>query len=303
MSKNKTVFIFINGFGCNTSFQQNTIFDTEIIDKIEDVLKSMSTQKDDKYIVNDKVFSLNEIKKLTNKITKLKSNNIVYNLAYVLKSKYILNILNDLYLIYLTQIYNIDLDLQKVHILCDTSTVNQIKNITTHFCNLDRYSNRKSMNVEDNKYYEVSLNCVLDYLKHKKYTNIIVIGYSYGGATVSKIAKYLHNSNINKSLLSKLQMATVGSPYIPPYIKTNKIKLYHYVYKNDPAYTTCARIKDLSLYNNLFIMPSTNDSFNENDSFMKLINDKNRESHGKYNDIIKTIVKKNNTKIDINKLE
>ena len=303
MSKNKTVFLFINGFGCNTSFQQNIVFDTDIIDKIEDVLKSITTQNDNKYIVNDKVFSLNEIKKLTDKLSKLKSNDFTYNLVYLLQNKYVSNILNDLYLIYLIHIYNIKQDLQKVHVLCDPSTTNQLKNIGTHFCNFDRYSNRRSMNVEDNKYYEVSLNCVLDYLKDKKYNNIIVIGHSYGGATVSKIAKYLNNSNLPQTQLSKLQMATIGSVYIPPIKKTNKIKLFHYVNRNDPAYTKCARVIDTQLYPNLLIMKSTRSSFREDESFIKIFNEKNIGAHIEYNEVIKTIVEKNNTKIDINKLE
>ena len=303
MSKNKTVFIFINGLGCNTSFQQNIVFDTDIIDKIEDVLKNMTTQKDNKYIVNDNVFSLNEIKKLTDKLTTLRTNNITYSLVYLLKSKYILNILNDLYLIYLTRIYNIKQDFQKVHVLCDPSTKNQIKNIGKYFCNFDRYSNRTSMNVADNKYYENSLNCVVDYLKDKKYNNIIVIGHSYGGATVSKIAKYLNNSNLPQTQLAKLQMATIGSVYIPPIKKTNKIKLFHYVNRNDPAYTKCARIIDTQLYPNLFIMESTRSSFREDESFIKIFNEKNIGAHMEYNEVIKTIVEKNNTKIDINKLE
>jgi len=303
MSKNKTVFIFINGLGCNISFQQNIVFDPDIIDKIEDVLKNITVQKDSKYIVNDTVFSLDEIKKLTDKLTKLRTNNITYNLVYLLKTKYILNILNDLYLIYLTRIYNIRQDLEKVHVLCDPTTKNQLKNIGTYFCNFDRYSNRRSMNVEDNKYYETSLNCVLDYLKDKKYNNIIVIGHSYGGATVSKIAKYLNNSNLPQTQLAKLQMATIGSIYIPPIKKTNKIKLFHYVNRNDPAYTKCARIIDIQLYPNLFIMESTRSSFREDEAFIKIFNEKNIGAHMDYTTIIKTIVEKNNTKIDINKLE
>lgn len=302
--KNKTIFLFIYGLGCNTAFNAMALSDPNILDKIEEVLTFLKQQKDRKFKIGNKVYTLHDVRILQERIKSLNYRNIAYILLLELRDKYISQILNDLYLLHYCSLYNIPENIDTVHVLCDPSLKNQVEKIGTYFCNVNRYSRlRSSMNLRDNNYYEESLNTILSYLKNKTYTNIIVIGYSYGGAIVSKVAKFLNNSNIPRTELSKLQMATVGSIYIPPKFKTKNIKLYHYVFKNDPAYTTCSRITDISAYPNLFILPSTNDSFNENDPYLKLMNDKNRSAHAKYNKIITSIVEKKNTKIDISKIE
>ena len=109
---------------------------------------------------------------------------------------------------------------------------------------------------------------------------------------------------LTKAQLNKLQMATIGSIYIPPVSRTANVKIHHYVYANDPAYTRCSRIKDFSKYPNLHVMKPTHESFKPDESFFKeVLNEKNIEAHSNYNIIVKNILKNNNTQIDIAKLD
>ena len=299
MSK-KTALLFINGFGCNRMVERKLLQGVDIFAEIEDIIKDLQLNNK-KYKIGNKTYSLDEIKELQNTIHALNKKHITYDLLYLLKHKYLFTVLNDLYLIKFTELSNKNID--TVHVMCDPKTNNQLAQITSYFCNLDRYSNLHTMNVEDNIYYENTLNIILKYIKNPHYDNIIVIGHSYGGAMTSKIAKYLNDdSKLKKEELTKLQMATIGSIYIPPYFKTKNVKLYHYVYKNDPAFFRCSRIKDISKYPNLSIIKSTRESFREDESFLKEFGRKNFEAHTNYNNIIDTIIKKNNTKIDINHL-
>ena len=184
----------------------------------------------------------------------------------------------------------------------------RIRHIAGYFCNFKRYSDLPSMDPESNNYYNDSLTHVIDYIKNPEYTNVIVIGHSYGGATAAKIATYLNNPvNIKKHKLTntqiaKLQMATIGSIYMPPIEKTKKIKIHHYTYKNDTAFHKCARIKDMSLHPNVHVMKATRESFKTNESLLKILNQKNLEAHTNYHSIVNTILTKNNTEIDIYKL-
>ena len=310
-NKNKSVLIYINGLGCNTQFYKN-ILTENILEKIEEVLTHLKIQKDKKFKIGDKLYTLKDIKEIQESLHELKSNNITYNLLVLLKNKYLANILNDLYLLYIINLYNIDTHIETVHVMCDPYTQNQVNNIVTYFCNFERYSNISSMSVTKNKYYEDSLKYVLKYLKNPDYNNVIVIGHSYGGSIASKIATYLYvhkddhkNSHkLTEAQLNKLQMATIGSIYIPPIIKTANVKIHHYVYANDPAYTRCSRITDLSKYPNLHVMKSTRESFKKDESFFKeVLNEKNLAAHSNYNIIVKNILKNNNTQLDISKLD
>jgi len=305
-NKNKSVLIYINGLGCNTQFYKN-ILNENILEKIEEVLSHLQIQKDKKFKIGDKLYTLKDIKDIQETLHELKSHHITYNLLLLLKNKYLANILNDLYLLYIINLYNIDTHIETVHVMCDPYTQNQVKNIVTYFCNFERYSNISSMSVTKNKYYEDSLNYVLKYLKKPDYNNVIVIGHSYGGSITSKIATYLYThkdtSKVSNLELNKLQMATIGSIYIPPIIKTPNVKIHHYVYANDPAYTRCSRIKDLTKYPNLHVMKPTHDSFKTNEDFFKeVLNEKNLAAHSNYNIIVKNILKNNNTQIDITNL-
>jgi len=307
MNKNKMAVIFIHGFGCSSKVQEQLLNGINILDKLEDILSKIDLHSNSKYIIGSKTYSAKEIKELQSTINILNTKSITYIVLYLLKNKHLLRVFNDIYLLNFNNLNLFDVNnkvtIDTLHIMCDSTIKNQFKNISKYFCNINRYSNMNSMKIEDNTYYEKSLNTILKYIKDPYYNNVIVIGHSYGGSMVSKVAKYLNNIDLTKKEISKLQMATIGSIYIPPYFKTNKIKLHHYVYRNDPAFTKCSRIKDISNYPNLHVMKSTRDSFKENEELFKLLNKDNLEAHINYSGIVKTILNKKNTKIDINKLE
>ena len=304
MNKKKTAFVYIYGFGCNTILQRKLLSKNIFLD-LEKIINDITSQNSKTFKIGAKTYSMNELRKLHTTVSTLNKKHITYDLFFLLKNKHLIHVLNDIYLLHFTYFNKYKNNIDTIHTLCDSTTTNQIKNIGTYFCNLDRYSNKQSMKIEDNTYFKDSLNTVLKYIKDSDYNNVIVIGHSYGGSMVSKIAKYINNSyNIkNKDEISKLQMATIGSVYIPPYFKTSNIKLHHYVYRNDPAFTKCSRIQDNSNYPNLHIMNSTRESFKEDESLYKLFNKKNLDAHmNNYNIIIENILRLKNTKINIDKL-
>jgi hypothetical protein len=68
----------------------------------------------------------------------------------------------------------------------------------------------------------------------KKDVRIILIGHSYGGAVVSRVAEQL-NASIKKSRNSntKLQVATFGSIYISEKKKVKNVNILNYMFTND----------------------------------------------------------------------
>ena len=306
----KTALVYIYGLGCNHSLNTELIINQEVLHKIESVLEQLGLDKQRVFKIRDKTYTLEDIKSLQNKVSKLDKKNITFMIFSLLLNKLAVESLNDIYLLNMVMqnIYNVNglekMHLKTVHVLCDSSTQNQVNNIGTYFCNPTKYSQlKRSMYIEDNKYYEESLNYILTYLKDPAYSNVIVIGHSYGGSITSKIAKFLNTMRLSKIELNKLQMATLGSIYIPPVEKTKNIKIHHYVYKNDMAFTQCSRITNYSLYPNLHVMKSTRASFKENENiFNTIFNKGNINAHNNYNNIVSSIIKNNNTNIDIDKL-
>ena len=63
--------------------------------------------------------------------------------------------------------------------------------------------------------------------------HVILVGHSYGGSVVSRVAMYL-NATCRK-LVENLRVATFGSIFIPPPTATRGIDVRHYVYANDIA--------------------------------------------------------------------
>ena len=62
--------------------------------------------------------------------------------------------------------------------------------------------------------------------------NIILIGHSYGGSVVSRVAEIFNNDEPTKSL-SNLEIATMGSIYIPKANNVKNVKIKHYMYTYD----------------------------------------------------------------------
>lgn len=73
---------------------------------------------------------------------------------------------------------------------------------------------------------------IKDYMKQD--VRIILIGHSYGGAVVSRVAEHL-NKSIKKSTNSdnKLQVATFGSIYISEKRKVKNINILNYMFTKD----------------------------------------------------------------------
>lgn len=63
---------------------------------------------------------------------------------------------------------------------------------------------------------------------------VTLVGHSYGGSVVSRVAMYLktHCSNVD---ISRLRVLTYGSIFIPPQHVTHGISIKHTVYSNDIA--------------------------------------------------------------------
>jgi len=75
---------------------------------------------------------------------------------------------------------------------------------------------------------------IIDMLKTH---NVVVMGFSYGGSVVSRLAELFTKDSLYKdtSRIPGLYMATFGSIYVPKVIKTHKVNITHYLYERDVA--------------------------------------------------------------------
>lgn len=82
-------------------------------------------------------------------------------------------------------------------------------------------------------------------LDDPKYNLVIVLGYSFGGAIVNRVAEILGETSENSPNISKLNMATFGSIYISSTINTSKINIINYLSSRDVA-IKCNKIVPIS---------------------------------------------------------
>lgn len=73
---------------------------------------------------------------------------------------------------------------------------------------------------------------------------VILIGHSYGGSVVSRIAMHLRC----KEYAQHLRAVTFGSIFVPPMQLTKGVNIQHYSYKNDVA-IACHRSKNIEYWN------------------------------------------------------
>ena len=75
---------------------------------------------------------------------------------------------------------------------------------------------------------------IIDMLKTH---NVVVMGFSYGGSVVSRLAELFTKDSLYKdtSRIPGLYMATFGSIYVPKVLKTHKVNVTHYLYERDIA--------------------------------------------------------------------
>lgn len=89
---------------------------------------------------------------------------------------------------------------------------------------------------------------IISDLTLKKNKFVFIIGHSYGGAIVNRIAQILNLSNIEKKYLSKLNMFTRGSIFMAPKDTVNKINILNYISISDIA-IKCNKIQPIPFEN------------------------------------------------------
>jgi hypothetical protein len=65
--------------------------------------------------------------------------------------------------------------------------------------------------------------------------NVFLVGHSYGGSVVSRIAEILHKDMQGFSYIHRLNVITLGSIYVPRPEKTQDVNIKHYMFENDVA--------------------------------------------------------------------
>lgn len=106
---------------------------------------------------------------------------------------------------------------------------------------------RRRILLEPTPFVKQIINHVCESLRRKE--RVTLVGHSYGGSVVSRVAMYLkkHCSNVDTSLL---KIVTYGSIFIPPLHVTHGISIKHVIYSNDIAKmchkksTSCAAKQD-----------------------------------------------------------
>ena len=87
------------------------------------------------------------------------------------------------------------------------------------------------------EYIESLFQKISTLMSHGK--TVIVLGFSYGGSVVSRLAKIFTRKNIvqGQGFIPNLYMATFGSIYVPPTRETFKVNIVHYLLERDIALT------------------------------------------------------------------
>jgi hypothetical protein len=85
-----------------------------------------------------------------------------------------------------------------------------------------------------NKFVQYVFNEVKQYID--KGYNVFLVGHSYGGSVVSRIAEILHREVSQGSIyVNRLNAITLGSIYVPRPERTHGVNIYHYMFENDVA--------------------------------------------------------------------
>lgn len=106
---------------------------------------------------------------------------------------------------------------------------------------------RRRVLLEPTPFVRQIINHVCESLRRKE--RVTLVGHSYGGSVVSRVAMYLKNNcaGVDTSLL---RVITYGSIFIPPSHVTHGISIKHVIYSNDIAKmchkksTSCAAKQD-----------------------------------------------------------
>jgi hypothetical protein len=85
-------------------------------------------------------------------------------------------------------------------------------------------------------------------LSNTAYKNVLVLGHSFGGAIVNRVAE-IFNANYSQTrsvIYNKLSMVTFGSIYIPDYNNIDKINIINYLSNSDVA-IKCNKIAPIGI--------------------------------------------------------
>lgn len=166
--------------------------------------------------------------------------------------------------------HSVTVDSYNIPILhfCNTSTLKTVTNISKQYCNY--------ININD-KFIQYILNVAI-YFMDKGFT-VHLIGHSYGGSVVSRVAEIIDSRDVQKTI----SCTTMGSTYVP-FKELQTINLEHYMYYNDIVLMmSCNRqinIKDKKLL--------------EEKKITIIKNDKSRlENHRNYKETFITAIYKN----------
>lgn len=118
-----------------------------------------------------------------------------------------------------------------IEVSCNNSYLSQLANVT-----------KTVMSIKPSKkisYIQDLYKKIQDYLygtgSVETPHTVIVMGFSYGGSVVSRIAQLFSSTHDDLSKIPDLYMATFGSIYIPKPLHTIKVNLTHYLLENDVA--------------------------------------------------------------------
>ena len=117
--------------------------------------------------------------------------------------------------------------------------------------------------------------------------NVILIGHSYGGSVVSRVAE-IFNDDEPTITRSNLEVATMGSIYIPKANNVKNIKIKHYMYTYDVA------LKCNGVENNNDKRITWIESKLSKPKFSFLGTEEQWKVHLNYEDLIVTLLKNNN---------
>lgn len=184
-----------------------------------------------------------------------------------------------------TNLTSIQMELQRFFriqcvVMCNKSIQKTLRNIGKTVCYLP--PSKKSAFVNE-VFYEVINYANRDY-------NVIVVGHSYGGSVVSRVAELFTDRRITRK---NVQMITTGSIYVPKPLLTRSVNIRHIMFTNDVA----LRCNHLNPIHDTYVEWLKHKKYkNYEPKFFNIFGSGTEwEIHNDYIDIIYNILKTKNT--------
>ena len=127
--------------------------------------------------------------------------------------------------------------------MCNFSLINTLRTIANVYtCSVLPKTN--------STYVQLVKSTVMSKLENKQYKGVYLIGHSYGGAVVCKVAELLNNEAISNFYLDRLRVATMGSIHISRSALTSNVNIIHYMHTHDVS-IKCNKIEKKHNYQNV----------------------------------------------------